>query len=176
MNLVHPSMYPLVYGRTRGLRDEVVGVSDAIEHWVGKGEVIPEQVTKSPEDFVILPGWDPPSQAVLWSSKYQWLPANVAFQGNGTVKFTSYINNLHPTKHTEMYGVIEQLIDKVLPAWEQCLNPLEPSGPYGHLVKGQGPGRTQGRFGYFQDPEYVSGLYTAPKSWKCSAKHASAFY
>jgi hypothetical protein len=42
-DLVHPSMYPLVYGRSRGFKDEQVGVVDAVEHWAGKGVVIPKE-------------------------------------------------------------------------------------------------------------------------------------
>jgi len=64
----------------------------------------------------------------LWSEKYQWLPANVSFQENGTVKFTSYINNLHPTKHVEIYRLIERLIDIAIPAWDQIFTPLTPEG------------------------------------------------
>ncbi|KAK6607426.1 hypothetical protein H4I96_03661 [Botrytis cinerea] len=40
-DLVHPSMYPLVHGRSRIMKDEAVGVNDAIEKWAGKGEIIP---------------------------------------------------------------------------------------------------------------------------------------
>ncbi|EGS22564.1 uncharacterized protein CTHT_0021120 [Thermochaetoides thermophila DSM 1495] len=47
---------------------------------------------------------------------------------NGTVKFTSYINNLHPTKHVEIYRLIERLIDIAIPAWDQILTPLTPEG------------------------------------------------
>ncbi|KAJ4322123.1 hypothetical protein N0V84_004958 [Fusarium piperis] len=45
-DLVHPSLYPLVYGSTRVMQDEVVGVEDAIS-WAGRGEVIP-QSTEAP--------------------------------------------------------------------------------------------------------------------------------
>lgn len=39
-DLVHPSLYPLVYGRSRVFGDEVVGIEDAVEKWAGKGEII----------------------------------------------------------------------------------------------------------------------------------------
>lgn len=42
-DLVHPSMYPLVYGRSRVLQEEVVGVENAIGKWVGKGAVIQKE-------------------------------------------------------------------------------------------------------------------------------------
>jgi hypothetical protein len=57
-----------------------------------------------------------------WSQTYQWLPANLAFQDDGTVRFTSYINNLHPKKHPEIYRLVEKLIDTAIPAWERVLS------------------------------------------------------
>lgn len=38
-------------------------------------------------------------------------------------RITSYINNLHP-KHTELYGLIEKIIDASIPLWERTLAPL----------------------------------------------------
>lgn len=35
-------MYPFVYGRSRVLKEELVGVDDAIENWAGKGDVVPK--------------------------------------------------------------------------------------------------------------------------------------
>lgn len=37
------------------------------------------------------------------------------------MNFTSYINNLHPKKHPEIYRTLERLIDAAIPAWDQCL-------------------------------------------------------
>ncbi|KAF2126696.1 hypothetical protein P153DRAFT_368765 [Dothidotthia symphoricarpi CBS 119687] len=121
-DLVHPSMFPLVYGRTRVLKDEVVGVADAIEKWAGKGDVIAKDTsTLNPRDRVrygVGSGEVPPD---YWSNTYQWLPANVAFQEDNSVKFTSYVNNLHPTKYPGIYRTIEKLIETSLPMWDQCL-------------------------------------------------------
>ncbi|KAL9562711.1 hypothetical protein ACKAV7_013275 [Fusarium commune] len=36
-----------------------------------------------------------------------WLPANVGFREDGSADFTSYVNNLHPTKFPEIYRTIE---------------------------------------------------------------------
>jgi hypothetical protein len=46
-DLVHPSMYPLVYGRSRVFREECVGIDDAIRAWSGKGNFI----LKEPENL-----------------------------------------------------------------------------------------------------------------------------
>lgn len=123
-DLVHPSLYPLVYGQSKVLREELVGVEDAIKSWSGKGSVIPSNEATGD---------------LSWSATYQWLPSNVAFQEDGSVKFTSYINNLHPTKYPNIYSTIEKLIAAALPAWNQCL--LEKRGS-----RVTGPGRKESRF------------------------------
>lgn len=148
-NLVHPSMYPLVYGRSRVLEKEVVGVEDAIEKWAGKGSVIPKDDWKYDCErdrfrYGVGSGTVPPS---FWSETYQWLPANVAFQGDGTVKFTSYINNLHPNRYPEIYRTIEKLIETALPAWDQCLAIVS------DYEKNDDAGRVKSRFAYPDNPE-----------------------
>ena len=139
LNLIHPSLYPLVYGRSRVFADEVVGVEDAIDKWAGKGDVIP--IAPEPEPQIV--------DNVLysfWSSKYQWLPSNVKLQQDGSVKFTSYINGLHPTRHQDVYGTIEKLIEKSLPAWDFCLALYQQEFL-------EGARRTRPRFPCPEDPE-----------------------
>jgi hypothetical protein len=146
-DLVHPSMHPLVYGRSRALTDEVVGVAAAIDKWAGKGDVVPQDnwVPTAQDRFRYGVGGDIPPN--YWLDMYQWLPSNVAFQNDGTVKFTSYINNLQPTKYPEIYRTIEKLVETVLPAWDQCL-----AGIVGYSDK-VGPGRVKSRFPYPDNPE-----------------------
>ena len=144
-NLVHPSLFPLVYNRTRAFQDEVVGVEDAIDEWSGKGEVVVGEKPWVPDRFRFGVGGDVPPD--FWSVNFQWLPANVAFQDDGTVRFTSYINNLHPNKYPEIYRAIEGLIETSLPMWDQC---LKTAINYTEVV---GPGRNEGRFGVPARPE-----------------------
>jgi hypothetical protein len=151
-DLVHPSMYPLVYGRTHGFKEEQVGVEDAVEHWAGKGAVIPkvEDEVQPTEPWLrdhsySIGGSDIPPE--YWSSTYQWLPANVAFKEDGGVKFTSYINNLHPTRYPDIYRTIEQLVETSLPLWDQC---LRLAVDYDHF---EGAGRLDTRTGKPSNPE-----------------------
>ena len=106
-------MYPLVYGRSLFLPDEVVGVEDAVDRWAGKGEVIPCPAQGD--------GGRYGERHPYWSTNYQWLPANVRFTDGSGVQFTSYINNLHPTKYADIYRTVEKLIEIALPMWDQCL-------------------------------------------------------
>jgi hypothetical protein len=39
-------------------------------------------------------------------------------------RITSYINNLHPGKNKELYGIIEEVITKAIPQWGASLGPL----------------------------------------------------
>ncbi|KAG5744564.1 hypothetical protein H9Q69_011576 [Fusarium xylarioides] len=125
-NLVHPSLYPLVYGRSRVFRDEVVGVEDAVDKWSGKGEVIPKKPADVPSGYdnryhinYAVNGSD--SHKHFWSDAYQWLPSNVKLMDDGSVKLTSYVNNLHP-KHSDIYETVEKLIERALPAWDHSVS------------------------------------------------------
>lgn len=155
-DLVHPSMFPLIYGHSKVLKEESVGVEDAVQSWAGKGDLIPKGEVAAANrrlgraDFNVGGGEVP---AQYWSDTYQWLPANLAFQEDGSVKFTSYINNLHPNKYPGIYETIESLIDIAIPAWDQCLTPAQ-----GYGVK-QGAGRLGSRFSVQEDPRYESSLW-----------------
>ncbi|KAL1965794.1 hypothetical protein VTN77DRAFT_5115 [Rasamsonia byssochlamydoides] len=56
-----------------------------------------------------------------WGS-FQWLPSNVSFSEDGSPKITSYINNLHPQKHKDLYGILEQFVACSIPLWNECLS------------------------------------------------------
>ncbi|KAK9776456.1 hypothetical protein SCAR479_06779 [Seiridium cardinale] len=159
-DLVHPSMYPLVYGRSGVLKDEVVGVVDAIKKWAGKGDIIPKDswtynAQRDRFRYGVGASEVPPE---YWSDTYQWLPSNVAFQDDGSVRFTSYINNLHPEKFPQVYRAIEKLIETALPAWDQCL--VATDAGYG---KGDGAGRVKSRFPYPDNPDDEN-----PENWSPS--------
>ncbi|KAF2874623.1 hypothetical protein BDV95DRAFT_566610 [Massariosphaeria phaeospora] len=140
-DLVHPSLYPLVYGRSKVLQTSSVGTRDAINRWSGKGYVLkhssayPHYHENVPQRRCYVPN-------DYWSETYQWLPANVAFQDDGSVKFTSYVNNLHPVKYPAIYQAIEKLIATALPAWDQCL--VLNTGS--HPIVQVGAGRMDSRF------------------------------
>ncbi|KAK4188160.1 hypothetical protein QBC35DRAFT_473900 [Podospora australis] len=129
-DLVHPSMYPLIYGRSLFLENEEVGVEDAVDKWAGKGKVIPRHGEKDSSTREAPPRRQYRYDRVgsgkvpldFWSNTYQWLPANLKFTDDGGVKFASYINNLHPTKYRDIYSTIEKLVEKSLPLWDLCLS------------------------------------------------------
>jgi len=98
-----------------------VGVENAVKLWAGKGATAPDNPTLA-SNVDENPLWSTAlGDGIDWSAKYQWLPSNLKFQDDGSVRFTSYINNLHPTKYTHVYRALEKLIDLAIPAWDQVL-------------------------------------------------------
>ncbi|KAG6909615.1 hypothetical protein DXG01_016397 [Tephrocybe rancida] len=126
LDLVHPSLYPLVYGRSRILSYGSVGLNNCIEK-SGQGETIPvppDNETQLPHSKKYRAHKFPQP----FSRQFQWLPCEVSLSDDvNTVKITSYINNLHPTKNEALYTVIEQIIKYTIPLWNLTLTPLKAS-------------------------------------------------
>jgi len=118
LNLVHPSLYPLMYGKTRVLSQGGRVELEDILASCGKGE---EAREKADQDFRQLLS----SDSDAWSSGYQWLPCEVEFTGGKdeevSVRITSYINNLHPGKHANLYRTIEKMIGLSVPLWNEVV-------------------------------------------------------
>ena len=114
-----PSLYPLIYGKTRVLPAGFIGLEDY------STSCKPDRAAS--RSYGDVGGASAPYQhgpvRQFWSNRLQWLPAEVKFNGDtGTdVRITSYINNLRPGLHQDMYTVIEQLISRAIPAWNQVL-------------------------------------------------------
>ena len=101
LNLVHPNLYPIVYGRTMG---KVSGSDTAT-------------ILRPPE----LEGAD----SKFVSERFQWLPSDFSVDGDGKVSLVSpYINNIHPTRHKELYSVIPEILQHALPMFERVLSDL----------------------------------------------------
>ncbi|KAF9469550.1 hypothetical protein BDZ94DRAFT_1180725 [Collybia nuda] len=126
LDLVHPSLFPLVYGRSRILPDSLTTLSDFVER-CGEGVTLPVPPEKEgklePQSYRYHGARqlnDP------FSRKFQWLPCDVDISYvDGGVKIKSYINNLHPQKHADLYQVIEKIIARTIPLWNMTLTPLK---------------------------------------------------
>lgn len=75
LNLVHPSLFPLVYGLSRILKDGTIGIEDCILR-CGEGEVIPEPLY----DVVTIDTHQ--ERSAPYSKKFQWLPCDVDISGS----------------------------------------------------------------------------------------------
>ncbi|EKG09891.1 hypothetical protein MPH_13098 [Macrophomina phaseolina MS6] len=100
LDLVHPSLFPVVLGRSRALPSGRVPLED----W--------------PDTNV---SWGNPSTLQPWGN-FQWLPSQIDFTPEGRPKIASYINNLHPQTNPDLYNTLEQLVDKSIPLWNECLS------------------------------------------------------
>lgn len=101
LDLVHPSLYPIVYDRT-----------------IGKSSGSTTATVLAVPDFEI-------GESKFSSENFQWLPSDFFVDHDGKVTLTSpYINNVHPTKHKELYSVIPEILQHALPIFERVLSDL----------------------------------------------------
>ncbi|KAF5383139.1 hypothetical protein D9615_005036 [Tricholomella constricta] len=129
LDLVHPSLFPLIYGKSRILPDSLVGLDDCVKR-SGEGVIIPvpplEEASIESSYHYRHEGDD---STAPFSRRFQWLPCEVDLsEGEGTAKITSYVNDLHPEHHRELYSVLEQLIACAIPLWNRTLTPLAQLG------------------------------------------------
>ena len=92
------------------------------------------------------------------SQRFQWIPSDFSVSGDGKVTLTSpYINNIHPTRHKELYSVIPEILQRALPMLERVLSDLrQPLLPMRIKTSvGPGPG----------DDKLVNCI------WKCGAPY-----
>ncbi|KAL2798387.1 hypothetical protein BJX66DRAFT_334091 [Aspergillus keveii] len=117
VDLVHPSLFPVIYGRSRILTDRLINLDDCLNH-VGEGELLPTPTEQQiPTHHYSHP--DP------FSRKFQWMPCNIKLTGDGGCRVTSYINNLHPKKNSSLYRVIEKIVAQTIPLWNITLSNLD---------------------------------------------------
>ncbi|KAJ6558159.1 hypothetical protein B0H19DRAFT_1150150 [Mycena capillaripes] len=103
LDLVHPSLYCVVYGRTHA-------------YLPGKPRVAANFLPVHPPVFES-------SADSRWTSQdFSWLPSEFTVDSNGSVQLASaYINNLHPVLHQPLYRVIEEVITAFIPMFERVL-------------------------------------------------------
>ncbi|EEU35214.1 uncharacterized protein NECHADRAFT_53347, partial [Fusarium vanettenii 77-13-4] len=113
LNVVDPSIWPLVYGTSKILPDQHVPLEGCIDY-CGMGEVIPQPPKPMLDSrrAMLLP-----LRMKAFGTRFQWLPCNIDLTGEKP-RIVSYINNLHPVRDAPLYSIIERLIEKSLPAWD----------------------------------------------------------
>ncbi|KAK4867793.1 hypothetical protein LT330_006654 [Penicillium expansum] len=125
-DLISMALYPLVYGKTRILTDRILGLDDALRN-SGRGEVIPvpKETGITREDIA----WRVLSRADIkvrpYNRNYQILPSDWELGDDGKWHIATYINNLHPVKHRNLYKLIEEVFNCIVPQWNATLTPLK---------------------------------------------------
>ncbi|KAF7165022.1 hypothetical protein CNMCM5623_009374 [Aspergillus felis] len=127
VDLVHPSLFPLIYGRTRILPDQLISLEAFADH-LGEGKVLPvrPEVESLPAQSSDNYRFDRPPHRP-YSLRFQWLPCDVHFGPNDDdgCRIASYINNLHPKRHRALYQVIEKILTRTIPMWNTTLRLLQ---------------------------------------------------
>ncbi|KAF7970375.1 hypothetical protein HWV62_24227 [Athelia sp. TMB] len=121
LDLVHPSLFPVVYGKTRILKGSITNLDNCVE-LCGEGEIL--SVPPPLKPIKPLSGHRP-ARPEPYSRNFQWLPCQVAFTERDEVKITSYINNLHPASNKPLYESIERILEKAIVMWNHTLDPLK---------------------------------------------------
>ncbi|KAF5678270.1 hypothetical protein FHETE_1244 [Fusarium heterosporum] len=120
LDIVHPSLWPLVYGRSRILTDKRINVEEALRY-TGTTVTLPSNPSTDFEGPRTQEDYDKHMFSVgAFSKRFQWLPCDIDLTGEHP-RIDSYINNLHPVKQAKLYPIIEKFIQKSLPAWDVIL-------------------------------------------------------
>lgn len=98
VDLVHPSLFPVTYGRTRILTDKVIGLDDCLY------DVGPTQLLPVPPDNP-RPWYHNGYATRDWkfnpySHKFQWIPCDVEFTADGGCRIVSYIKQSTPQRES----------------------------------------------------------------------------
>ncbi|KAJ2667409.1 hypothetical protein IW148_000104 [Coemansia sp. RSA 1199] len=138
VNLVNPSLFPLIYARSSFLSQPISSPAAAVnpktfgqfpgsfKQWkediekvwkdeTGKGTFYLPTAKKSTFE---LPSGDYVS---LTSEEFCWLPTEFRVDDDGAVTIESYINNLHPVKHAAFYPTIARIFSNFVPMLEHVL-------------------------------------------------------
>ncbi|KAI8909500.1 hypothetical protein EDD86DRAFT_190615 [Gorgonomyces haynaldii] len=100
LDLVHPSLYPIRFGKT------IMKTEDGIQ-------LVPVR------KVTVVKGQD----------EFQWLPSEFEIAENGQTQIQSYINNLHPIVHADLYKSIADVFSKFVDMFELCLGQIEEKLP-----------------------------------------------
>jgi hypothetical protein len=138
LDLVHPSLFCLVNGVSmirmndeKELLEEVhrEGVAGSLNR-MGQGEIVKfkrclpdycsDDEERSGNEYAESP--ERADKDYSFSNRFQWLPSEFNVLPDGTTQIETYINNLHPMKHKELYGTIEKIFGKFVPLFNKTLS------------------------------------------------------
>ncbi|ETW06491.1 hypothetical protein H310_02734 [Aphanomyces invadans] len=105
LDIVHPSLYCAVNGRTRLSTSTAAVVGDHVLAW-------------------------PASKVYDVSNKFQWLPTPIHVDASGSVSWQAYINGIDPADHVALYSALESLFATMVPMFEQCLAAVDSQPPH----------------------------------------------
>ncbi|KAK0442198.1 hypothetical protein EV421DRAFT_1904366 [Armillaria borealis] len=97
LDLVHPSLYCIVYGRTLGRNAD------------GPAAPLQCDISEEDDDYTV-------------SKHFSWLPTDFLISPDGkSAKSLGYINNIHPKNNAALHASIENLVAHFIPLWSRVL-------------------------------------------------------
>ncbi|KAJ2867481.1 hypothetical protein GGI22_001042 [Coemansia erecta] len=135
LNLVHPSLYPIIYDRSMILDKPIPSPEAALQlESFGKcpGSFDKWRTAVKEISSHMSKGYYLPEESNLpyvnnknfLSKKYCWLPTEFWVDDDGSAEIKSYINNLHPVRHKEFYPTVAKVFSKFVPLLEQVVTDL----------------------------------------------------
>ncbi|KAJ1831831.1 hypothetical protein LPJ73_008063, partial [Coemansia sp. RSA 2703] len=136
LNLIHPSLFPLIYARSHVLTSPIPSPKDALSlSTFGQApgnhdtwrEFLKEHYRSADDEdgsVYFMPAKPVVRQDYYYykpENKFCWLPTEFDVAENGETTIKSYINNLHPVKHAAFYPTIANIFSKFVPLLEQVL-------------------------------------------------------
>ena len=116
LDVIHPGLYLFVSGKTRTIKPDHANCPNGLPTTLPQPEIGFNQFT---------------------STDYQWIPTPVEVDKEGKVTFLSYVNNLHPIRHKDLYPVLADMFSLTLPLFERVLtflkSPLNPKFDLGRF-------------------------------------------
>ncbi|KAJ8331811.1 hypothetical protein O5D80_000116 [Batrachochytrium dendrobatidis] len=118
-NLIDASMYSVVYGQTM-----IAPLSIRLEYTT----MVPCDILLSTRLVSDTPIID--SSPEFISRKFQCLPSEFRVEQDGSVTINSYINNLNPIWHRDMYKCIAKIFKCFVPMFESLIRTMDPRFKY----------------------------------------------
>jgi hypothetical protein len=119
LDLVHPSMFPLIYGVSWVLPTALTSL-DRPALWTTPSDTVAAAPNEEEATTRTTHTWRSARSPRSWGN-YMWLPSNISFDQDGKAHIDSYINNLHPIDHKGAYAVLEKILDAAIPLWNEVL-------------------------------------------------------
>ncbi|KAJ1846940.1 hypothetical protein H4S02_000579 [Coemansia sp. RSA 2611] len=136
LNLVHPSLFPLIYERSSLLSTPIPSPAAAVDlktfgEFPGSLDKWDAAVRKQWKDDQGKSVFSVPGSrgSSFTSSKFCWLPTEFRVADDGSVTIESYINNLHPVKHAAFYPTIANIFAKFVPMLEHVVTDMQFTRP-----------------------------------------------
>ncbi|KAK5665536.1 hypothetical protein QVD99_007882 [Batrachochytrium dendrobatidis] len=165
-NLIDASMYSVVYGQTM-----IVPLSIRFKYTT----MVPCDILLSTRLVSDMPIID--SSPEFISCRFRWLPSEFRVEQDGSVTINSYINNLNPIWHRDMYKCIAKIFKCFVPMFESLFKTMDPMFKYIDIrngTKGYELPNQSSRGGMESDTQVIRPVYVPTLPEHFEPKYESA--